>query len=286
MTRARHLTACGRRRGMTVLEVVLAIGLMVMVSVMMFTFYDQCLRRREVVKESISSGYLARAIAHKIADEIRSANGFVAQAGPGITGKERMITLQTIAIPDRKVFSVLGIEDQAPPAECDVRQVQYYLAYDEDEANYQYADGTTGAAPMGLVRREIKTLYQVLLDETKRKNVDLDLLAPEIKYLRFRYFDGVEWLDRWDLGQQPEGKLGNSLPQAVEVTIGYGEVPPPDVEEEEELGDSDSLPAPPEPYARDKYTIMVRLPQADTFFGSRMMRAQRRSRMSSASSGE
>lgn len=272
---------------MTVLEVVLAIGLMVMVSAMMFGFYDQCLRRRELVKETISSGYLARAIAHKIADEIRSANGFVPQAGPGITGTERMITLQTIAIPDRKLFSRLGIEDTPPPAECDVRQVQYYLGYDEEEENHEYPDGTTGPRPMGLVRREIKTLYQVVLDETRRKSVEIDLLAPELKYLRFRYFDGVEWVDRWDLGLQAEGQLGNSLPQAVEVTVGYGETPPPDVEAEEEgLEGNDSLPAPPEPYSNDSYTIMVRLTQADSFFGSRMMRAQRRSRMSSSSSSQ
>ncbi|HWL92396.1 MAG TPA: hypothetical protein VNT79_02590 [Phycisphaerae bacterium] len=276
------------RRGVTLLELLLALGLMVLVSVLLFSFYDQVLRTREVAQQAVSSGYLARMIAHQIADEIRAANGFVSTIGPGITGKERVLTIQTVALPDKKLFKKYGIDDKLPPAECDVRLVQYYLGYDKDDENYVYADGSTGMAPLGLVRREVKTHFQSALMEKDEKSVHLDLVSPELKYVRFRYYDGVDWVDRWDIGIEPEGKMGNSLPQAVEVTVGYSEAPPPKVEEEEEeLDESELLPSEPELYSRDAYTVMVRLPQADTFFGSRLMRAQQitRNRASSSSGG-
>ncbi len=294
MTRSRHertvpagrwagRRTAGRRRALTLLELLLALGLMTLVSLLLFTFYDQVLRTREVAKKVVSSGYLARTVAHQIADEIRSANGFI-QGKPGITGKDRMISIQTVVLPDKKVFKRLSIEDKPPPAECDIREVSYYLAYDQDNEDYEYSDGTTAMAPLGLVRREIRTLNQTALIEKDEKSVRLDLVSPELKYIRFRYYDGVDWVDRWDIGLQPEGSLGNSLPQAVEITVGYSEIPPPEEEEEDEEQESELLPSIPEPFSRDTYSIMVRLPQADTFMGSRLMRAQKITR-SQASSG-
>ncbi len=271
----------GARRGVTLLEMLLAIGLITLISALMFAFYDQSLRTRDRGQKAISSAYLAKIVAHQIAEEVRGANGFVTSLGPGVTGTDRILTIQTIVIPDKDVFRRLSIQDKAPPAQCDLRQVQYYLAYD-DEEQHSYEDGVEADKPLGLVRREIKTFHQVAQFEEDAESVELDLLSPELKYVRFRYFDGVEWVDKWDLGQEPEGGMGNSLPQAVEITVGYSELPPPDEEEDEEEGefeDSDLTPSEPELYSKNAYTVMVRLPQADSFFGSRIMRAQQRSRL-------
>ncbi len=128
-------------------------------------------------------------------------------------------------------------------------------------------------------------MHQTALFENRSDSVDLDLLAPEIKYLRLRYFDGVDWVDKWDIGNDLEGGLGNSLPQAVEVTVGYKELPPREEEEEELDEDSDLVPSEPEPYDRKTYSVVVRLQQADPFLGSRLMRAQRHSRRMSQGDG-
>ncbi len=270
------------RRGVTLLEMMLAIGLITLISATMFAFYNQSLRTRDRGQKAISSSYLAKIVAPQIAEEVRGANGFVTSLGPGVTGTDRILTIQTVVIPDKDVFRRLSIEDKAPPAQCDLRQVQYYLAYD-DEEQHSYSDGVEADKPLGLVRREIKTFHQVAQFEEDAESVELDLLSPELKYVRFRYFDGVDWVDKWDLGQAPEGGMGNSLPQAVEITVGYSELLPPEEEDEDEeegeFEDSNLTPSEPELYARDAYTVMVRLPQADSFFGSRLMRAQQRSRL-------
>lgn len=271
----------GARRGVTLLEMLLAIGLITLISAAMFAFYNQSLRTRDRGQKAISSAYLAKIVAHQIAEEVRAANGFVTAMGPGVTGTDRMLTIQTVVIPDKEVFRRRSIRDKPPPAQSDLRQVSYYLAYD-DEEQYTYESGVEADKPLGLVRREIMTFYQVALFEEDKESVDLDLLSPELKYVRFRYFDGVVWIDRWDLGQAPEGGMGNSLPQAVEITVGYSELPPPEEKEDEdepEFENSDLAPAEPELYSSDTYTVLVRLPQADSFFSSRLMRAQQRSRL-------
>lgn len=283
------------RPGLTLVELLLALGLIVLVSAMMFLFYETTLRSRDRGTRIMMDDQLARSMANRIAEELRSANGFVPGLGPGVTGDDRTLSIQTVVLPDKLLFLQRSIKDQPLPAECDVRHVQYYLTYDPDEDKHEYANGTTGQAPMGLVRREIRTLYQQVQDQSKSQSVDLDLVAKEIKYVRFRYFDGVDWVDKWDIGKDLEGSLGNSLPQAVEVTVGYKELPPKDEtqieaeKEQDQNRESDLLPSVPEPYDPTTFTVVVRLPQADPFLGSRMMRAQRRSRSlseGSSSSGK
>lgn len=271
------------RRAFTLLELLLALALITFLSGMMFAFYDVTLRAREHGRRTMFDGQLARTIALKIADEIRSANGFLMGIGPGVTGRERMITLQTVVLPDKDVFLRKAIQDDPLPAQSDVRFVRYYLAYDAD-ATHEYPDGVQGPKPLGLVRAEVKTPFQTALFTNRESAVNLDLVAPEMKYLRFRYFDGAEWLDRWDFsGGTGLGGLGNSLPQAVEVTVGYDELPPQE-DDGLDFNSPDLKPAPPEPYSPRTYTVVVRLPQADVFFGSRMMRAQGRM-MNSAAGG-
>lgn len=281
------------RRGFTLMEVVLAIALVVILGIMMFTFYDMSLKMREQGRQIVKSGVLAQRVAEQIAEEVRACNGFLTSMGPGISGTERFISIQCVTFPGKQVFQRRTITEEQPPAECDIRQIQYYLAYDKEEEQdpHIYADGTEGYAPLGLVRREVKTPFQLAMIDSDEKSVALDVVSPELKYIRFRYFDGVDWTNEWDIGEDANG--GNSLPQAVEITVGYNEVPPPDPNEQQndnaedkpKFGDSDLIPAPAEPYSPKSYTVTVRLLQADAFFGSRLMRAQRSTRSSGAGGG-
>ena len=281
------------RRGVTLLELVLALGLVVLVAAMMFSFYAVTLRTRERGRIAVNDGFLAQRVAHQIAEEVRACNGFVSSMGPGIAGTDRFISIQYVKFPGKHMLYRRSVTEEKPPAECDIRQVQYYLGYDREELYdpFVYPDGTEGPKPLGLVRREIKTPFQTAFIDNDPKSVALDLISEELKYVRFRYFDGVDWTDFWDIGESARG--ANSLPQAVEITVGYRALKPPEEEEEENPAasddavddDSDLTPALPEPYASDTYTITVRLHQADTFFGSRLMRAQRGSRSSRSEGG-
>jgi hypothetical protein len=97
---------------------------------------------------------------------------------------------------------------------------------------------TDGSRPIGLARREF---LRVTSDEANgqaqapNSGEEGGWLAPEVKSLRFRYFDGTGWFDTWDATETgwdyvtPVGP-----PVLIEITLGiaddsgddhYGEVP-------------------------------------------------------------
>lgn len=99
-----------------------------------------------------------------------------------------------------------------------------------------------------------------------------ELYAPEIKHLRFCYFDGRNWWNDWNV----QGE--NPLPQAVMIVIGF-EGHPPFGEEEgtsEDLEFCECMNAEEtiecEELDDDQIATVVRVPQADPLFRSRVQR--------------
>lgn len=99
-----------------------------------------------------------------------------------------------------------------------------------------------------------------------------ELYAPEIRYLRFCYYDGHSWWDTWQVGGE------NPLPQLVMVTIGYkGHAPCGEALGEDERNEEfcECLTRDPpdcEPLSPDQYSTVVRVPPADPLFRSRVSR--------------
>jgi hypothetical protein len=115
------------------------------------------------------------------------------------------------------------------------------------------------------MRTEKKTLNQFLVEFDDPLDVRNDLWSPELGYLEFRYFDGVEWDTVWDVTK------GNSLPQLIQVTVGFESC----TDDELEDRDLDEYPLIDYPYGddrehTDRYSIIVRIPAADKFFSSRV----------------
>lgn len=262
-----------RRAGFTLLEVMLTIGLLVLMIGVMFSFYYVTLRARDRGKTAVESTQLARVVANRIASEIRSASANVGTIGPGIWGSEREIKINSIVLPDQSLYQRRSIRDKPLEAQCDMREVSYYIGWDLEEQNSHGEQGTN----LGLVRREVKTLRTPVAISTRNdQGIDTDMYAPEIKYVRFRYFDGVDWVSKWHVKAQTKGQ--NTLPQAVEVTVGYDvdRLIPPTEEELQLVDETDGDIAGPEAFRSDQFTVVARLPQADPTFASRLMRAQMR----------
>ena len=105
--------------------------------------------------------------------------------------------------------------------------------------------------------------------------VDRELVAPEIKYVKFEYFDGAEWKDRWQNSQEQ----GGADPSSDPAGLGGGattpsrrrfaspsakkRVPPEDEELNiEQLKKMDER-VKKQQFHADRYTIVVYLEQAD-----------------------
>lgn len=260
----------GGLRGFTLLEVVLATGLMVVLMGGVHLFYSTALRTCAEGRALSRNVRLAWAALDMMARDIRSASGFVSGYGMGLVGDAHSMTLHTVRLPSRELFAKRKIQDKPLAGECDIVKVQYYVATDEEET-VEDEQGEEQPLVYGLVRWEQQTLNQLVMIDLDEDQFDVELWAGEIKYVGFRYFDGVEWVTTW------HGGGGNSLPQAVKVTVGFVPVTEEELAAEEEIAESEMVgeqveyevaPVP------DRYSMVVRVAQADAFLGSRLVRAR------------
>jgi len=310
-------------RGMTLIEVVLAMGLLAVLSSLLYWFYASSLAtRHEGVLES-QKLRLSRIVLDRIVGEIRQAAMVPSEKGMAIRGDAEQIRLTTIRTPDRELYREHHLartrEYDSRRIEYDIVKVAYHIVRHpeiQDEDGYDL--------PIGLGRMEVRIPRpdQLIFGEAFEKKgrsdyrgseddesdpgdeseeqlddealdafdkalfgeddesagvgaADLinweELYAPEIKYLRFCYFDGSTWWDSWNV----EGE--NPLPQMVLVTIGFEGEPPfgedfGRTENEEFCTCLNEDPVDCERLPLDRASRVVRLVQSDPLFRSRITR--------------
>jgi type II secretory pathway pseudopilin PulG len=311
----------GRRRAVTLLEVVLALGILGFVTGMTYWFYASSLESNQLGTEEAQKLRLARSVLDRLTLEIRQAAMIAVDNQPGIRGEAERIQLSSIRVPSREQARQRTEREDPAPAEYDLIQVDYRIARHPDiehDDGYEY--------PLGLARVEVPVPRPLPpqpkdsdeADEENDENEDPqtseddpnsapggrsgsgfgadeseadvesegtsgeglgpqiqwdELYAPEIRYMRFCYYDGAKWWDTWQVaGESP-------LPQLVMVTIGYEPVPPFGFRElvESEINEEyctclNEDPVDCEPLAQDQYTLVIRVPQADPLFRSRITR--------------
>jgi len=307
--RGHHVRGGGRRRALTLLEIVLAMGLLVVLSSMTYWFYGSALETRRSGTIRAHRLRLVRVVLDRMAQEIRQASMITADERVGIRGDAERIWLSTIRVPSKELSKKRRSREEPPPGEYDLVKVEYKIARHPDivqqEENWEL--------PLGLARVEIKiprpdsaetgeanedeklvvggeegdAAFQKQLDEAQFENEDQksgdaqleprieweELYAPEIRYLRFCYFDGHSWWDKWDvIGDNP-------LPQLVMITVGLsgrraleeGEQGRDQYNEEfctclnRDIPDCEPLPP-------NQFSTVVRVTQADPLFRSRITR--------------
>jgi Tfp pilus assembly protein PilV len=123
----------------------------------------------------------------------------------GVMGDSTSLTLFVSKVPGE----VYGVRPGEPgQLVSDVRRVTYWV-------------GEGGA---GLCRQEIRiaTAEEALNSELPSGDVAAFLLAPEVKSLEIRYFDGSSWVDSWDsTATGDDGVTPVGSPRAIEVRLGF-----------------------------------------------------------------
>jgi len=297
------------RDAFTLLEVVLAIALTIVLVSGMFTFYLYILRARDAGLAAMHDVKLNRAVLDEMIREIRQATPIVPGDGIGFRGDRHRIAIVYLALPDREAFKEFDpTVDKPPPAQTDWRRVTYQLLWDEelvDDEGVPICHGlwrteqrTFDPNPRFVVNQEDAGTEQTDQVSEVVPRAEGELLAPEIKYLEFAYFDGAEWRDRWQFaaecgegadGSSQGGGLGGAtddflsptaggggvpdensyaLPQAVRITIGRERVPPE--EEQMDFSRFEEQQEEEKEYHADRFTVVVPLLQADqTLLSSR-----------------
>lgn len=276
----RPCIAIRARCGFSLIEVILALGLMAMIVYIVAGGIDFHLRQLTVRKTRIEEVQLARAVLRRIADDLRgvvvmrttdfSSVGGLADAGaallsddpaladaataastevtsladtttmpttPGVYGNAFELQVDVSRIPRYEEYllaggmasggATVGGMSGMPTLLSDVKTVTYFLINNASLGSAMAFDPTAngdwqtnglpvGLTPQGLVRRvtdRAVARYASQTADMTGMNQQIELFAPEVIALQFRYFDGTQWLSDWDTES-----LG-SVPTAVEISI-------------------------------------------------------------------
>ena len=245
-----------RAAGFTLLEMVLAVGLMTLVLASTMFFYSNTLKARGEGEKLAQRSQLERALLNKMAEEISQArriNTYERKGSEekGYGGKLKGVELLTTVMLDPQKYVRRDLRDKEVSAEFDLRRVIYYLIRADD-----LEDEEGRPRVFGLARHEFKLRNRAVQIEGEEYEERVELIAPEIRYLSFRFFDGAAWTSRW------QGADEDFLPQLVRITLGR-EPAEEDEEYFESVSDRERFEKEDQEYHPDRITQIVRVRLAD-----------------------
>ncbi len=192
-------------RGMTLLEVLVSLGVLAMISLLIYGAFDSMSRGRKGEALRVDRARQGRDAMDRITREISSS--FLSMHNPT---SQALITRQTAFIAtsgqafdrlDFVSFAHRRVEKDAK--ESDQAEIGYFVVKDPDKEG-----------KMDLVRRE-----QANPDFEPKRGGVVNVLAEDIELFDLRFLDPVssQWLETWDTTQLT-GQL-NRLPIEVKVTL-------------------------------------------------------------------
>jgi len=193
------------RHGVTLLEVMLALSLVTGLIGSLLAVYDQVLGTKQDIFSDIEKISTRRFIMERLTDELRGAMVYPF-LNIGLEGEAQSVQFMTASVPGKAAWAVRGATDDPVPPEQDMGLVGYGVRIVEDEE-------TGEMIVVGLERTYQKTISRVNVEGEQIESV---LLTSDFKFIRFRFWDGVEW---------QESCGGGQMPVAVEMCIGEEALP-------------------------------------------------------------
>ena len=194
-----------RARGMTLLEVLVSLGVLAMISLLIYGAFDSLSKGRKGEAMRVDRARQGRDAMERITHEVSSA--FLSMHNPQNIS---LVTRQTVFIAtngstfDRLDFASFAhrrIDKEAK--ESDQCEIGYFVVKDPDHDD-----------KMDLVRRE-----QSPPDFEPKKGGVVNVLAEDVELFDIRFLDPLtgQWVESWDTTQLT-GQL-NRLPLEVKVTL-------------------------------------------------------------------
>jgi general secretion pathway protein J len=193
------------QRGMTLLEVLVSLGVLAMISLLIYGAFDSLSRGRKGEAIRVDRARQGRDAMDRITHEMQGA--FLSMHNPQNLS---LVTRQTAFIAtnsstfdriDFATFAHRRVEREAK--ESDQAEVGYFVVRDPDHED-----------KMDLVRRE-----QAPPDYEPKKGGVVNVLAEDVELFDIRFLDPLssQWVESWDTTQLT-GQL-NRLPLEVKVTL-------------------------------------------------------------------
>lgn len=175
------------RRGFTLLEVLLAISLIVMLAASVGSFIFNLLDRRSTLLGVGRDVHAAAALIDRIEGDLLGAIAGDASAGAGIDGSSEQLRILTRGV----WIDVAGQRNRATGG--DLQRSEY--RFEAESSRVLASRSPAGASTTSSVASKA------------------EVVSDRVERVRFRYFDGREWLDSFD------SFATQDLPVAVEVAV-------------------------------------------------------------------
>lgn len=189
------MTRRNSHHGFTLLELILALGMISMLAVSLYATLRVAFKARESATAGILPMRSANIAMEMLEQDLESAlppTGVLAGAFIGQHLGDAMSSSDTLE------FYCIGTSDAIdPPRSAGIRRVSLGVM----------------ASPDGRGNVLIRRIYSNLLSPTEAVPDD-EILCRNVRSFSMRYFDGTSWQDDWDSTQ-----MGDVLPVAVEVNL-------------------------------------------------------------------
>ena len=216
MSDRRHRTVppAGRRPGarlapragaFTLLEVVLAVALALGLLTSLLAFHARAASARQRVLEQLDALSAERRLMDRRTGELRGAITYPFLQF-GLRGEPDRITFLSACLPSAASWSPAPADEAPRPPEHGLQMIGYRPRVETDEEGVDRV--------VGLERTCQKVIAARTAEEGKE--IAVALIAPQVRFVQFRYWDGGAWAPTWSEG---------SLPAAVEVALGREALP-------------------------------------------------------------
>jgi type II secretory pathway component PulJ len=212
-----------KRRGFTLLDVVLAMVIAIGILITLLLFYRQAAEMRAQVLLEADRVAAIRLLLDRLTADLRSAYSD-SGARQGLKGDETSLQFVRVELPPVAAWAKVE-PGRVFAAPSDLKLVSYRSSTSRQGTNVVVS---------GLIRTEQPLVQPRILagassgSKPSSAQRPSRLRPPEpltdaVRFLRFRYWDGVDWIASWNSLQ---------LPQGVEVSLGTDPLPQDTLPEE------------------------------------------------------
>jgi len=211
-------------RGHTLFEVLVALGLTLMLLSAIYSALNIHLKYSTAGQEEMERLQLVRALFERMERDVRSViyrnpttsvppqnNAAVSQSPEATVTKIEVVQPTNLYV--RHSVGIMGDSHRLHlrgPRD-DAREVVWLVA--DNKASATAIGGAAGLVRLATGQRTVDP--QSGQASSTGSIAASDVLAEEVQAIRFRYFDGSQWLDQWD------SVAMRRLPRAVEIVIGF-----------------------------------------------------------------
>ena len=196
-----------RAHAFTLIEVVLAIGIAVGILLVLLFFYQQAADLRTQLISQAERVGAVRLLMDRMTAELRTARPHAFFQAAFIGDSQFLQFIRTDNLP--RTAWAGGELGRVTRAQTDLKLVRYSASSRSEGTNVVSSTFERSEEPLVEYRERATANENLAVPEHSRL---AEMISEDIRFVRFRYWDGSKWLESWNAPR---------LPAAVELNVGF-----------------------------------------------------------------